>query len=238
MHGAQEKHGSEGSEYVRSLVLGGLDGVVTTFAVVAAAAGGNLSNRVLLLMGFANLVADGMSMGLGDFLSTKAERDYAMRELDRETWEYENYPAGEIDEMIELYERRGLTKEDATTIVTTMAKYKEQFIDMMVVEELGLLPADSGTSPAMNGAVTFGAFVVLGAIPLVAQLCMTQTNASAAARFAVTCVVTLLALAALGAAKARCTGENVARSAAFMVLNGGLSAAAAFVIGLGIGQLG
>ena len=124
-HGAQEQHAGDDNNYVRSLVLGGLDGIVTTFAVVSAATGGNLSDRVLLLMGFANLVADGMSMGLGDFLSSKAEKDYTVKELDREIWEFENYPKGEIEEMVELYVRRGLEEGDARTIVTTMAKVRE-----------------------------------------------------------------------------------------------------------------
>ncbi len=68
-------------------MFGGLDGIITTFAVVAASVGGNLSSDVILLMGFANLIADGLSMGFGDYLSSQAEVDYTKAEHTREKWE-------------------------------------------------------------------------------------------------------------------------------------------------------
>ena len=62
---AMEKHGGSGSEYIKSIIYGGLDGIVTTFAVVAASAGANLGSDILLLMGFASLFADGNTMSFG-----------------------------------------------------------------------------------------------------------------------------------------------------------------------------
>ena len=108
----------------RLQVFGGLDGIITTFAVVAAVSGAGLSGDVVILMGIANLVSDGISMGLGDYFSEKSEKDYIKNEWKRETWENENYPEGEQAEMIELYEEEGMSKEDATAIVTTFAKCK------------------------------------------------------------------------------------------------------------------
>ena len=64
------------SEYIKSTVFGGLDGIITTFAVVAAGAGANLEGKVIVLMGFANLVSDGISMGLGDYFSEKSENQF------------------------------------------------------------------------------------------------------------------------------------------------------------------
>jgi VIT1/CCC1 family predicted Fe2+/Mn2+ transporter len=107
---------------VLAQVFGGLDGIITTFAVVAAASGADLGGDVVILMGIANLVSDGISMGLGDYFSEKSEKDYIKNEWKRETWENENYPEGEQAEMIELYEGEGISKEDATVIVQTFAK--------------------------------------------------------------------------------------------------------------------
>ena len=76
----------------------------------------------VILMGVANLVSDGISMGLGDYFSEKSEKDYIKNEWMRETWELENYPEGEKQEMVELYEGQGMDKEDAATIVNTFAK--------------------------------------------------------------------------------------------------------------------
>ena len=84
----------DAGKYVKSLVFGGLDGIITTFAVVAASVGGSLSSDVILLMGFANLIADGLSMGFGDYLSSQAEVDYTKAEHRREKWELEKLPRG------------------------------------------------------------------------------------------------------------------------------------------------
>ena len=86
-HGSAEAHAGASGKYVKSLVFGGLDGIITTFAVVAASVGGSLGSDVILLMGFANLVADGLSMGFGDYLSSKAEFEYTRAEHKREKWE-------------------------------------------------------------------------------------------------------------------------------------------------------
>ena len=104
------------------MVFGGLDGIITTFAVVAAVSGADMSGDVVILMGIANLVSDGISMGLGDYFSEKSEKDYIKNEWKRETWELKNYPEGEKAEMVELYEENGVPKEDAEIIINTMAK--------------------------------------------------------------------------------------------------------------------
>jgi len=100
--GAPEKHQTGRGQYIKSFVYGGLDGIVTTFAVVAGVAGANLSASVVLILGVANLIADGISMAFGDFLSTKAENEYMSAERARETWETRNYPEGEKREMVDV----------------------------------------------------------------------------------------------------------------------------------------
>ena len=79
----EEQHGGAGSEHIKSIVFGGLDGIITTFAIIAASAGAGFSLEVILLMGFANLIADGISMGFGDYLSEAAELDHAKKERAR-----------------------------------------------------------------------------------------------------------------------------------------------------------
>jgi len=89
---AEEKHA--GGAYIKSLVYGGLDGIITTFAIVCAAVGAGISRKAVVVMGFASLVADAMSMGLGDTLSEMAERDFIRREWERETWEMDTVRQG------------------------------------------------------------------------------------------------------------------------------------------------
>ena len=69
-------HGGVGSDYIKSIVFGGLDGIITTFSTIASVAGGGLAVESILTLGIANLIADGISMGLGDGLSSHAEAQY------------------------------------------------------------------------------------------------------------------------------------------------------------------
>ncbi len=81
----EEKHQS-GGEFIKSIVFGGLDGIITTFAVVSGSVGGGLPSSTILILGFANALADGLSMGMGDALSTRAESDFILKEKKREEW--------------------------------------------------------------------------------------------------------------------------------------------------------
>eukprot|EP01024_Parvocaulis_polyphysoides_P019036 TRINITY_DN18524_c1_g1_i2.p1 TRINITY_DN18524_c1_g1~~TRINITY_DN18524_c1_g1_i2.p1 ORF type:complete len:205 (-),score=28.93 TRINITY_DN18524_c1_g1_i2:72-611(-) len=87
-------------KYVKSIVFGGLDGIITIFSMVAAVAGGGLAAGVVVIMGISNLLGDGLSMGLGDYLSSKAQLDYIKEQFEKEKWETENYLQGEIEEMV------------------------------------------------------------------------------------------------------------------------------------------
>ena len=227
---------SESGKYVKSLVFGGLDGIITTFAVVAASVGGSLNTDVILLMGFANLIADGLSMGFGDYLSSQAEFEYTRAEHKREKWELDNYPEGEKQEMVELYVKRGMTQADAESVIEVMSKYKNFFLDVMMVEELGLMPPDESDSPAKNGLVTFLAFVFFGFIPLTSYVLAGATGASDRANFVVACLLTALTMLALGASKARFTNQSTVKSALLMLLNGGMAAVAAYLVSWGIAE--
>jgi VIT1/CCC1 family predicted Fe2+/Mn2+ transporter len=204
--------------------------------VVAASVGGSLSTDVILLMGFANLIADGLSMGFGDYLSSQAEFEYTRAEHKREKWELDNYPEGEKQEMVELYVARGMTQADAESVIEVMSKYKNFFLDVMMVEELGLMPPDESDSPAKNGMVTFVAFVVFGFIPLMSYVLAGATGASDVANFVAACVLTACTMLALGAAKAKFTNQSMVKSALLMLLNGGMAAVAAYLVSWGIAE--
>ena len=196
--------------------------------------GGSLSTDVILLMGFANLIADGLSMGFGDYLSSQAEFEYTRAEHKREKWELDNYPEGEKQEMVELYVARGMTQADAESVIEVMSKYKNFFLDVMMVEELGLMPPDNDDSPMKNGLVTFAAFVLFGFVPLLSYVLAGATGASDAANFVAACALTGLTMLALGAAKAKFTNQSMLKSALLMLLNGSMAAVAAYLVSWGI----
>ncbi|RHY90972.1 hypothetical protein DYB26_009368, partial [Aphanomyces astaci] len=199
-HVAPEAHLKDGG-HIKSAVYGGLDGIITTFATVTSVAGSGLPHSVILILGLAHLVADGMSMGMGDVLSSQAEIDLVHHERAREMWEFDNFPEGEMDEMVELYEQKGIATEDAKLVVNTLAKYKEAFIDIMMVEELNLMPVDEDDNPVIGGLVTFGSFVLFGAVPLFSYLVNLLPGVQLTSEEALwgSCVLTALTLFLLGA---------------------------------------
>jgi DNA damage-binding protein 1 len=84
-------------------------------------------------MGVCNIFADALAMGVGEYLSTKSSNEFALFERKREAWELENNFDGEVAEMVDIYVKRGMSKDDATAIVERMAKYPSLFVDIMMV---------------------------------------------------------------------------------------------------------
>lgn len=232
---APEKHGGAGSEYVKSIIFGGLDGIITTFAIVSASVGAGFSVDVILLMGFANLIADGISMGFGDYLSSQAELDYAKNEYKREEWEVENNVDGEKQEMVQIYMEKGMSKEDAETVIEIFSKHKTMFVDLMMVEELGLEVPDADAQPWKEGCVTFFSFLTFGSVPLwmyiIFKVADTQKTLQSNTMFGLTCAATVGTMFSLGVFKAKVTKQNMCRSGFFMALNGTIAASAAFLVG-------
>ena len=233
--GAPEEHQTGHGQYIKSFVYGGLDGIVTTFAVVAGVVGADLSARVVLILGVANLIADGISMAFGDYLSTKAENEYAAAERVRETWEVQNYPDGEKREMIELYTEKGISPEDAKIAVEALSKIEKPWVDIMMVEELGLV--ENRESPLKNALVTFGSFVFFGAIPVLIYIFAKFIPFFAAHTFALACSLTGITLFILGTLKIYFTRQPWYRAGTEMLLLGGFAAAAAYVVGVMLGRL-
>ncbi len=232
---APERHQIEAGKYVKSLIYGGVDGIITTFAIVAGVVGANLDFNAILILGFANLLADGLSMGIGDYLSSKSEREYEQGEREREEWEVEHYPEGEKKEMIEIYEDKGMSSEDAKTVVEIISKYPEAWVDIMMTEELGIIETDE--SPIKNSIATFLSFALFGFVPLIvyiiAQLVPTL-YANVSLSFLIACVLTGLTLFVLGSLKVKVTGKNFFSSGLEMLVLGGLAAAAAYGIGFAL----
>jgi len=230
LHHRPEQHHQLQGRYLKSIVYGGLDGIITTFAVVAGVAGAALSAGIVLVLGLANLIADGLSMAIGDYLSTKAENEYNKAERNREAWEVDNYPEGEKEELIQLYTSKGLSRPDAQTIVDILAKNKEAWVDVMMVEELGIV--ESNESPAKNGLATFLSFAAFGSVPLIAFVLSKFVGSIRPVAFPLACVLTASTLFALGSLKVKITERNWLLSGLETLLVGGLAALAAYLVGV------
>jgi VIT1/CCC1 family predicted Fe2+/Mn2+ transporter len=226
-----EQHSGGASDYVKAIVFGGLDGIMTTFAIIAAAAGAGETWKTILVFGFANVFADAFSMGFGEFTSGNAELDHALRERAREEWEVENSPDLEKQEMVELYQKRGLSKEDSEVIVGVISKDPRIFVDFMMVEELQILiDLDDKYGPLKQAGVMFGSFIFFGLIPLYAYLGGVGKGTDYV--FWISTGLTALALLLLGAVKGALTGVFIPLSSAMMLFNGCVSGGVSFGIGV------
>lgn len=147
----------------------------------------------------------------------------------------ENYPEGELAEMVELYMEKGVAREDATSILRTMMKYPDFFVDHMMQVELGHQTPDEDENPAWNGVVTFCSFVAFGSVPMWAYLIMWGAKyVNRAGMFGIACAVTALTMFVLGAVQARMTRQAVLKTGLSMTFNGCLAAAAAYLVGWGL----
>jgi len=217
-----------GGDYVKSIIYGGLDGITTTFAIIAGVVGGGIAVQVILILGFSNIIADGISMGISDTLSDMAEHDYSRSEKKRETWECDHNLEGEINEMVQLYQTRGLPETDARAAIGILSKHKDFFVDVMMVEELGLLPPDANIAPWKSGLVTFFSFCIFGTVPLLAYVGDNSTNKNTL--FGIACALTAATLFILGAVKSRFTRQRWYSSGLQVLLVGSVSAAASYLI--------
>ena len=230
-HIREEHKVSPLSDYIKEIVYGATDGIITTFAVVAGFAGAQATVNqypiiVVLLFGLANLAADGASMGLSNFLSLRAEQDYYRLERNKELTEIRNNKNFEYGETVEILRKRGFSDDDAQTLAEIYQKNDDYWADFMMHHELEL-PNPLGENPYITGFMTFLAFLVFGAIPLLPYVFAHQIQNL----FTVSCIATFFALFSLGVIRWRVTKHKFIRSVGEIVLVGGVAASLAFFVG-------
>ncbi|MBC8111323.1 MAG: VIT1/CCC1 transporter family protein [Verrucomicrobia bacterium] len=215
--------------YIAEFVYGGIDGVITTFAVVAGAEGAGLPVSVIIILGFANLIADGFSMSVGNYFSTKAEIDNYYNHKATEYWEVENLPEIETEEIREIYRRKGFAGELLEQVVQVITADKEVWVDTMMKEELDMIKPEE--SPVKTATATFLAFFAIGLIPLIIYVVALFTNIPRTVLFITSCILTACGLLLVGNLKSVVTETNRFRGMLETLLLGGFAAVLAYLVG-------
>lgn len=210
--------------YLRDFVYGGIDGAVTTFAVVAGTLGADLSTRIVLILGVANLIADGFSMAASNFLGTRAERDDYQRLEEVERRHVEAAPEGEREEIRQIYAEKGFEAADLERAVELLTADRERWIQTMLTEEYGL-PREV-RSEWLAALCTFAAFVICGSVPLIPFI--SGSNGA----FSTASVSTGLVFFSIGSIKARWSTTSWWRSGFVTLFVGGIAATLAFLAGM------
>ena len=149
---------------LRDWVYGAIDGAITTFAIVAGVVGADLEARVALILGVANLVADGVSMAAANYVGTRAEVDELARTRAMEERHVDADPEGEREEIRQIFQRKGIAGEPLERLVTVITSRRRLWVETMLAEEFGLSSATR--SPLRAALSTFGAFQLAGLVPL------------------------------------------------------------------------
>ena len=223
-------HASFGGTYIRDIVYGANDGIITTFAVVAGVAGAQLNSKIVLILGFANLLADGLAMAIGNYLGTKSEQEYAAAERKMEEWEVEHLPNEESAEIRKIYQRKGFTGIDLDRVVKIITSDKKRWVDEMMIAELGIIPSDSSAA-FKNGIATFIAFTSAGLLPLVPYVLNSFTPTLSNVNFQFSIIMTAAALFIVGSLRTLITKKYWLRSGIEMLLVGAIAASVAYFVG-------
>lgn len=235
-HLEHEHHRSPFANYIKEVIYGGVDGIVTTFAVVAGFSGAAISHDattqlsflIVLLFGLANLFADATSMGLGNFLSVRSEKDLYNAARKKEMVEVKNNPEAEYEETVTIMMKKGFTDADARKLADIYRSNETYWVDFMMTYELEMSDP-RGDIPALTGLATFTSFMVFGVIPLLPFIFI--SNATPGALFQYSVMGTFIALTLLGALKWKVIGGNLAKALFEVIVVGGVAALVAFFVG-------
>ncbi len=217
------------SKYLPDFVYGGIDGSVTTFAIVAGVTGASLSPTIVLILGFANLFADGFSMAISNYLSTKSRKEYAEKIRKSEEHSVINIPEEETQEIREIFSEKGFSGKQLDDAVEIITSNQDIWIDTMMKDEFGIF--EDHTSPLKSAIVTFISFNLIGFIPLLAYVLSYFSDSFKSNTFTLSIVLTSIAFFIVGTVKGRVLGRRWLFSGFETLLIGGAAAVIAYYVG-------
>lgn len=216
--------GGPNLSYLRDWIYGGIDGAVTTFALVAGVVGADLSVRTILILGAANLVADGFSMAASNFVGTRTEHEERAHLETYERRQVRRMPEGEREEVRQILVNKGFTGDALEHAVAAYTASEDRWVEFMLQEEYGL--PTSLRSPWLAALATLSAFIVCGAVSLMPYVL------SLPRPFVLASILTGITFFAIGSAKSRWTQRAWWSLGLETTAIGGLAAAMAFFVGI------
>lgn len=221
--------------WLPDFIYGGIDGAVTTFAVVAGVVGAELSTPVILILGFANLLADGFSMAVGKYSSDKAELDRIHSIKENEIQSILERPREEREEVREIFRKFGFKGENLKRAEQVITSDPKTWVKIMLNHEFNVI--EENIVPLKGSFVTFLAFLTIGLIPLLGYTFQSLTGSESENLFLGTCFATLFALFLVGTVKSRFTSRHWLSTGLETALIGGAAAAISFFVGDLLGDL-
>lgn len=219
---AQTEH-----SYMGDFVLGAIDGTVTTFAVVCGVAGAGMPVGVAIVLGFANILADGFSMAISNYLKTKSDHDFLAKARRIEEGHIEHYPEGEREEVRQIFAAKGFTGDLLDEITNTITEDRTRWVNTMLTDELGLQLEPP--QPFRAGLSTFSSFILAGLVPLLPLFLRDTVGVNGT--YAISAFASMVTFAVIGYIKGRVLHMPVRWSVFETVMTGGAAALLAYIVG-------
>jgi len=217
-------------------IYGSIDGAVTTFAIVAGVVGASLSPGIILILGFANLFADGFSMAAANYQASKARNEFIEMKRKQEEWEIDNLEDQEKEEIREIYSNKGFKDELLEEVVRIITSRRKVWVDTMMKEELGLI--EDAKSPIDSSVSTFVGFNLVGLIPLMPFMIFIamgiHPNSDA---FFYSIIFVVSAFFLVGIIKGKIVKKSKIKSGLYTLIIGGVAAMVAYFVGYGLNFL-
>ena len=217
--------GRGSNSYLRDSILGGIDGAVTTFAVVAGSLGGGFTRDVAVTLGLANLIADGFSMAVSNYQGTRSRQEEIERARSSELDQVRVFPEGERAEIRRIFERKGFRGDVLDTIVSTITGDLNRWVDTMMREELGI--ERTQPDPRRAAVATFVAFILVGLLPLLPFFICDITIETG---FTWSVLITAVTFFAIGAVKGVIVDKSLLSSGAGTLVTGAGAASIAYAV--------
>ena len=217
-------------------IYGSIDGAITTFAIVAGVIGAGLSPTIILILGFANLFADGFSMAAANFQASKARNEYIEMKRKQEEWEIDNLEEQEKQEIRDIYHKKGFKDELLEEVVRIITSRRKVWVDTMMREELGLIEDEK--RPLDSSISTFVGFNLIGLIPLVPFMFFIalgiDPNSDA---FILSIIFVVVSFFLVGVIKGKIVKKSKIKSGFYTLIIGGIAAFVAYGIGYGLNSI-
>lgn len=220
---------SKNQFFIKDFVYGSIDGIITTFAVVAGVSGAGLASTIILILGFANLLADGLSMSISNYLSVKSEQEHYHKERRREEEELRTTPHEEVRDIEQIFSKKGFKGKILDKIVNTIIKNQKVWVDTMMKEELGL--TIDNIDPRKSALVTFGSFLIMGFIPLITFVIGAFIPEINQAAFTISLIISFIALFMVGLIKGLVLDQKWYISGGQTLIIGSIAAIVAYSVG-------
>ena len=222
--------------HFEDFIYGSIDGAVTTFAIVAGVVGAGLSPGIILILGFANLFADGFSMAAANFQASKARNEFIQMTRKQEEWEIDNLEDEEREEIRDIYRKKGFKDELLEEIVRIITSRRKVWVDTMMREELGLIEDEK--KPVDSSVSTFVGFNAIGVIPLIPFIIFFAFDSNLNSEtFLYSTISVAIAFFIVGMIKAKIVKKSMIRSGVYTLIIGGIAATVAYIIGYGLNFL-